>query len=53
MAVTETILNPSEEDLLACEIADEALESAANTDDRTAGNFTQWICTAIYFCPGP
>ena len=33
------------------DVCDEALESAAGT--QRAVTVTQWICTALYFCPGP
>jgi hypothetical protein len=36
------------------EISDEALESAAAClDGQKANMFTQWMCTAMFFCPGP
>jgi hypothetical protein len=37
---------------LIYEISDEMLEIAAHTDDGNLGKFTQWLCTAVYFCPG-
>ena len=40
-------------DLLICEISDEALETAAYAGNEKAGIFTQWLCTAVYFCPSP
>jgi hypothetical protein len=39
---------------LTYEISDEALEAAAaSLEGQKANTFTQWICTAMYFCPGP
>jgi hypothetical protein len=43
-------LDQNEEDLLIYEISDEALENAGN---EKAGVITQWLCTALYFCPSP
>jgi hypothetical protein len=40
----------NEEDLLVYEISDEMLE---NTGSEKAGICTQWVCTAVYYCPGP
>jgi hypothetical protein len=34
------------------EIADDVLEAAACTGNEKTNNFTQWVCTALYFCPG-
>ncbi|MGB8575863.1 MAG: hypothetical protein WCD56_04760 [Pseudolabrys sp.] len=43
----------NEENFLMYEIPDDALEAAACTRNEKANNFTQWVCTALYFCPGP
>jgi hypothetical protein len=40
-------------DLLIYEISDEPLETAAYAGNEKAGIFTQWLCTAVYFCPSP
>jgi hypothetical protein len=40
-----------EENFPMCEISDDALETAAG--NKKADTFTQWMCTALYFCPGP
>ena len=37
--------------VLQFDVCDEALESAAGT--QRADTSTLWICTALYFCPGP
>jgi hypothetical protein len=42
-----------EENLLMYEIPDDVLETVACTGNGKANNFTQWVCTALYFCPGP
>jgi hypothetical protein len=39
-----------DDDLLIYEISDEVLENAGN---ERANTFTQWVCTAPNFCPGP
>jgi len=43
----------NEENLLMYEISDDVLEAAACIGDEKANKFTQWVCTALYFCPGP
>ena len=35
------------------EITDRVVETAACTRNEKTNNFTQWVCTALYFCPGP
>ena len=45
--------NKNKEAPLICEISDEMLEIAACTSGEKVSNFTQWVCTAVYFCPGP
>ena len=45
-------LDQNEEDLLIYEISDEVLETAYAGNEKP-GIFTQWLCTAVYFCPGP
>lgn len=45
------ILSPSkEENLLAYEVSDEALEAAGGTE--IAGNYTLAACTGLSVCPG-
>jgi hypothetical protein len=41
----------TDENVLQFDVCDDALESAASTE--RANTFTQWVCTAVYFCPGP
>jgi len=43
----------NEENFLMHEIPDDALEAAACIANEKANNFTQWVCTALYFCSGP
>jgi hypothetical protein len=50
--MNEMIYDQNKEEPLTYEIPDEVLEIAACTNCETLGNFTQWICTAVYFCPG-
>jgi hypothetical protein len=46
-------LSQNEENFPACEVCDDALEAAAGKWTERADPFTQWICTALFFCPGP
>jgi hypothetical protein len=43
----------NEENPLVHEIDDDALEAAVVAWNGKADPFTQSICTALYFCPGP
>jgi hypothetical protein len=49
----DTTRNQDEENVLDQAIDDDALEKAACTGNGRAGILTQWMCTALYFCPGP
>jgi hypothetical protein len=40
----------TEEEIMACDISDEALESAAGT--RNAAAYTMGFCTGLAACPG-
>jgi hypothetical protein len=42
-----------EEAMLAYEVSDEALETAAGAGSKKAGNYTLYYCTALHLCPGP
>lgn len=44
-------LDQVEEEMLAYEVSDAALETAAGT--VRAGNYTLFFCTALDICPGP
>jgi len=41
------------EEILAYEVSDEALETAAGTGNELAGHYTLYYCTALNLCPGP
>jgi hypothetical protein len=41
----------TDENVLQFDVCDDGLEAAARTG--RADTFTQWMCTALYFCPGP
>jgi len=43
----------NEENVPVREIGDDALEAAARGSNGKKDPFTQSICTALYFCPGP
>ena len=51
--MNEMTLDQNEEELLTYEVSDEVLEVAGWAETAKANTFTQWICTALYFCPGP
>ena len=46
-------LDQTEEEMLAYEVSDEALETAAGMGSEKAGNYTLWYCTALNLCPSP
>ena len=43
----------SEDAIFTHEISDDILETAAFSGNGRMNNFTQWMCTALFFCPGP
>jgi hypothetical protein len=51
--MNDITLDQHEEDFLLYEIRDDALEAAACLGNEKAKIFTQWMCTAVYFCPSP
>jgi hypothetical protein len=51
--MNEMTLDQNEEEPLTYEVSDEVLEVAGCAETAKANTFTQWICTALYFCPGP
>ena len=53
MSDTSIGLDQTEEEMLAYEVSDEALETAAGTGSEKAGNYTLYYCTALHLCPGP
>ena len=46
-------LDQTEEEMLAYEVSDEALETAAGAGSEKAENYTLYFCTALDLCPGP
>ena len=51
MSDTTIELDQIEEEMLAYEVSDAALETAAGM--ARAGNYTLFFCTALDMCPGP
>jgi hypothetical protein len=52
--MNEMTLNQNDEEFFTYEVSDEALETAGACFERQKANtFTQWMCTAVFFCPGP
>jgi hypothetical protein len=52
MSDTTTIgLDRPEEEILTYEVSDEALETAAGTGSKQAGNYTLFYCTFLHICP--
>ena len=45
------MIDQTEQEVLAYEVSDAALETAAGTE--RAGNYTLYFCTALDLCPGP
>jgi hypothetical protein len=41
-----------EEEILAYDVSDEALETAAGIEKEKAGNYTLGFCTGLSACPG-
>ena len=52
LSATTTIgLDRPEEEILTYEVSDEALETAASTGGKQAGNYTLFYCTYLNICP--
>jgi hypothetical protein len=52
--MNEMTPNQDNEEFFTYEVSDEALEVAAAFLERGKANpFTQVMCTAVFFCPGP
>ena len=49
----DDMANDKNEESVLDEIPDDVLEAAACAGNEKATNFTQWVCTAVFFCPGP
>lgn len=47
----ETTHERTVENIMQFDISDEALEAAVCAGK--GDTFTGWMCTALYFCPGP
>ena len=53
-AMNEVSSHQNDDDqLLQFEVPDAFLESSARDDHDDKNAFTQWVCTALYLCPGP
>ena len=50
-AATTIGLDRPEEEILTYEVSDEALETAAGTGSKQAGNYTLFYCTYLNICP--
>jgi len=50
MTDTNIVLSQIEEDVLNCDIPDEAIETAAGSE--AAANYTLGACTGLSVCPG-
>jgi hypothetical protein len=46
-------LDRTEEKILAYEVSDETLETAAGRGSEKAVNYTLLFCTSLDLCPGP
>ena len=53
MSDTTIGFDQTEEEMLAYEVSDATLETAASTASEKAGNYTLYFCTALSLCPGP
>jgi hypothetical protein len=45
-------LEQNDEEILAYEVSDEALETAGGTGKEKAGHYTLGFCTGLSACPG-
>jgi hypothetical protein len=52
MNTTTKGCDQTEEQILAYEVSDEALETAASTGKEKAASFTLGACTGLAVCPG-
>jgi hypothetical protein len=50
-AMDQTFSDQNEEGFPIYEISDEELEACIGIDK--GNSITLWVCTALYFCPGP
>ncbi len=49
--MTDVMIEKLEEEILPCDVSDEALEAAAGTVKDKAGNFTLAFCSGLDTCP--
>jgi hypothetical protein len=49
--MNEDFSDQNDDEVPQIEVSDALLESSAGGGHQNA--FTQWVCTALYFCPGP
>lgn len=52
MTKTTIGLEQTEQEILAFDVSDEALEAAAGTVRENAANYTLAACTGLSVCPG-
>src|SRR5262245_55785838 len=52
-AMNEIRSDQNDDEVLQFEVTDIFLESSAGDGRDTTHAFTQCVCTAVYFCPGP
>ena len=53
MSDTTIGLEQNDEEMLAYEVSDETLETAAGSGNGKVGNYTLYYCTSLHLCPGP
>jgi hypothetical protein len=51
--MNEMYPDQNHDEVLQFEVPDIVLESSAGDGRDRTNAFTQWVCTAVYFCPGP
>jgi hypothetical protein len=51
--MNEDFSHQKDDELVQFEVPDAFLEASAGDDLDKTNVFTQWVCTALYFCPGP
>ncbi|MGB9042436.1 MAG: hypothetical protein WCC81_08185 [Pseudolabrys sp.] len=49
----DVIIGLDHAEILAYQVSDEALETAAGTGSEKVANYTLFYCTALDLCPGP
>jgi hypothetical protein len=51
--MNEVRSNQNDDEVLQFDVSDVFIESLAGDRHDGTNAFTQWVCTAVYFCPGP